>query len=595
MSFSGTIASDYLKLADIPLTKRPSLVDFAATDFLSLRDSLIKYIKAVYPLEYTYYVESDLGMMFIELIAYMGSVMSMKADMLANENFFATAKQRSSIKKLLELIGVRMRGPLSAAANAKITFSKTPVATGEQQGGGGAGGTGTGTGTGGELTTGQFEIAQKDRVVNVTSPQDGGAVAYTLYKVVNGLVEPVASRQAAAFDGGFTDQGRPIILYGSESSNPVDNTVYENLVLQEGVLVFDSGFFGATDQGQKSIKLTQAPVIEGSVEIFIKGHHIKVPGEGGPGTGVEQDRPQEGVYTEVDNIYFASGSSDRIFEIVYDENFAATIVFGDGTVGISPRSNDKYNVLYRIGGGTRGNILPDFINASIVGETHQLNPNTGEVIKVDVAGTVTNTGPATGGANAETVEHAKKWAPLTFARQDRLVTLEDYEVYANTFISTFGTIGKAAAVTRKAYSSANIIDIYVLEKASDLQLQKSTPTFKTQLLAGINKKKMATDEIVVADGLIRTIDLVTTIYIDKEEENNQDLITGRVRDEVLNYMSIDNRTFGETLVIAELNRKIFEVTQVRYSEVDNLDANVIVDFNEIIQLNNLTINVSLVD
>jgi hypothetical protein len=120
MNFSGTINSDFMKLAEIPESKRPTLINFAATDFVSLRNSLIEYAKAVYPLEYEYFVESDLGMMFIELVAYMGSVMSMKADMLANENFFATATQRGSIIKLLQLIGVRLRGPLSAAADAQL-------------------------------------------------------------------------------------------------------------------------------------------------------------------------------------------------------------------------------------------------------------------------------------------------------------------------------------------------------------------------------------------------------------------------------------------------------------------------------------------
>ena len=98
MNFSGTIESDFMKLAEVPVRKRPSLINFAATDFLTLRNSLIDYAKAVYPRDYKYFVESDLGMMFLELVAYMGSVMSMKADMLANENFLATANQRSSVK-----------------------------------------------------------------------------------------------------------------------------------------------------------------------------------------------------------------------------------------------------------------------------------------------------------------------------------------------------------------------------------------------------------------------------------------------------------------------------------------------------------------
>ena len=58
-------------------------------------------------------------------------------------------------------------------------------------------------------------------------------------------------------------------------------------------------------------------------------------------------------------------------------------------------------------------------------------------------------------------------------------------------------------------------------------------------------------------------------------------------------MSIDNRDFGEPLYIAELNRQIFEVSEVRFSTLDNVEQDIRVEFNEIIQLNNLTINVEL--
>jgi len=135
----------------------------------------------------------------------------------------------------------------------------------------------------------------------------------------------------------------------------------------------------------------------------------------------------------------------------------------------------------------------------------------------------------------------------------------------------------------------------VLEMASDLQLQRATSNFKTQLLTAINKKKMATDDVVVVDGLIRTLDLITTIRIDREEQKNQDQIVTQVRREILNFMSVDNMEFGGTLVLADLNRTIFEVPQVRWSSIDNVSSNITVDFNEIIQLNNLTINVELVD
>ena len=290
MNFSGTIGSDYMKLANIPLLKRPSLIDFAATDFFTLRNSLINYIKAVYPTEYQYFVESDLGMMFVEVVAYMGAVMSMKADMLANENFLVTARQRPSVKKLLELVGVRMRGPISAAANAQITFV-TPPDNAEES----------------------YIISPAERTIEITSPQDGGAITYTLYKVVNGVV------QAAQNTGQF-------ILYSSESDNKeTDRTVYSNLAIQEGVFVTDAGEFAATE-GIKTITLNQSPIIDGSIEVFVNSVNPDV----------------SGAYKEVPNIFYASGLLDRIFEVVYDTDYGASIVFGDGTVGISPDNTASY-------------------------------------------------------------------------------------------------------------------------------------------------------------------------------------------------------------------------------------------------------------
>jgi len=258
------------------------------------------------------------------------------------------------------------------------------------------------------------------------------------------------------------------------------------------------------------------------------------------------------------------------------------VVFGDGTTGISPDDSASYMVTYRVGGGSRGNLLKEAINSPV-----EVDGGTG------VTAVLTNTTPAVGGSNAESIDNAKKYAPLTFRRQDRLVTLQDYSVFANTYISNWGTVGKARAATRRAYASANTIDIYVLEKASDLQLQKATPNFKTSLLEAINSKKMATDEVVIVDGLIRTIDLVTTIRIDEEQKTHQNEIISKVKDVILRYMKADNRGFGQALEISDLNRKIFEIDAVRYSTVDNLDQDVLVDFNEIIQLNNLTINVEL--
>ena len=100
---------------------------------------------------------------------------------------------------------------------------------------------------------------------------------------------------------------------------------------------------------------------------------------------------------------------------------------------------------------------------------------------------------------------------------------------------------------------------------------------------------MITDDIVISDGLIRTLDLVVSITLDKRSEPNESEIVSKVRDKILEYFSVDNMEFGEGLNISDLNRDIYEVDEVRFSVIENLDKDIELDFNEIIQLNNLTI------
>ena len=525
MAFNGTVQSDFLKLVNIPESKRGDTIDYAATDFLTLRTALVNYIKATYPLDYQNFSESDLGMMLIELVAYMGAVMSMKADMLANESFLSTAKNRNNVKKLMELVGVRMKGPISSVANARLSFNSAVSNT-------------------------SLNITPSQRVVSITSPEDGGPLNFTLYKTdPGGTLSPISSDAS-------------IDLTTGESENTA-SAVWTNLALLEGALVLQTGAFNSTDL-IKRVALTRSPVVEKSVDVFITSN----------------DSAASGAWTQVDNLFFASGGGQNLYEIIYDDSYGATVVFGDGVVSKSPPPDAEYTIAYRVGGGTRGNIGSEIINAQLT-------------IGTDI-GTVENVSLATGGQDAETVEHAKKYAPLTFKRQDRLVTAEDYSTFANAFVSLTGSTGKATAVVRDAYSSANIIDIYLLQVASPLQLQQATIPFKSELLAAMQTKKMLTDEIVIVDGVVRTLDLVMTVRIDKNLSAKEELIKGKVRRRLTNYFNVNNFDFGKPLVLADLNRQIFTIPEVRYATVDNLDENVIVDFNEIIQLNNYTINIELV-
>jgi hypothetical protein len=522
MVFNGKVNSDFLKFSEYPDSNKPSLINFAATDFESLRESLIKYIKTVYPLEYQNFTESDLGVMLIELVAYMGAVMSLKADMLAHENYISTAKNRDNVKKLLELLGVKLKGPVSAAANASLTLDSTSVFN-------------------------PVVISPSNRVITITSPEDGAQVSYTLYKTINGQLDSLNSNAS-------------IELYGSESDSQT-STVWTNLALLEGTLVSQTGTFSENNIS-KFINLTESPVIEKSVNVYLNSI----------------DSSLSGSWTQVDNLFFVSGSGSNVFEVIYSDNFEATVLFGDGINGKAVPTNTPYLVTYRIGGGSRGNLANEVINFPITDQNSQ-------------PGTIQNTSVASGGRDAESVAEAKKYGPLIFKTQDRLVTAQDYATYANSFATATGATGKAKAVVRDAYSSANILDIYLLQVASNIQLQQASIQFKKDLLESIETKKMMTDEVVLVDGVIRTLDLVVTIRIDKYQQPNEEFIKAKVRDLILSFFNVANIDFGKPFIRAELVRDLLKAQEIRFATVDNLESDVYVDFNEIIQLNNFIINV----
>ena len=532
-NFTGEVTTDFMKKVIIPDDRKDTLIDYASSDFLSLRNSIIEYVKAVYPLDYQNFSETDLGIMLVEVVAYMGSVLSLKADMLANESFLATARNRSNVQKLLELVGVRMRGPLAAAANAQLTI---PIALGASQN--------------------AITIPPSGRTITITSPEDGGRLTYTLYRISAGRIVD-------------SNADSTVYLNKEEANDPTSAEVWTNIALLEGAFVVQRGTFTSYDS-IKSLTLNQSPVIEGSIQVYVDAPNVP---------------NASGSFSQVESLFFASGATDKIFQTNLNESFGGTIVFGDGVAGISPPIGSTYEVAYRIGGGTRGNVQKSFINAAANVEIDGNPANT-------LTSTVENISMATGGSNAESVDHAKKWAPLFFKSQDRLVTLEDYVARASRFISSYGSIGKVTAAVRKAYSSANTIDVFVLERASDIQLQQATTSFKMELLTHLQEKKMLTDEIVIVDGVVRSLDLVMTISIDRNLLPREGEIKAQTRNAVLDYFNNQKFDFEDPFIITDFTRIIFNsIDTVRFATVDNVASDIYIEFNEIIQLNNVIINV----
>ena len=120
--FDGSIESDFLKLGQVPDDRKQNLIDYNLKGFDDYRIALQNYLKAVYPLDYNNFSSSDLGQMLVEMFAYMASVLTLRADMTANEMYIDTVKDENNLKRLLQLIGVSMKGPTASRASASLTL-----------------------------------------------------------------------------------------------------------------------------------------------------------------------------------------------------------------------------------------------------------------------------------------------------------------------------------------------------------------------------------------------------------------------------------------------------------------------------------------
>jgi hypothetical protein len=524
-SFDGAIESDYLRYAAIPESEKSKFIDYSLTDFDSYKNALLDYVKAVYPDEFTNFSESDLGVMFVELFAYLGSVISLKADFLANETYLNTVRSTPNLKKLLMLLGVTLKGPTASKAEAVVKITDDFF-------------------TEGGVTTAL--IPRASRLALGAQDKDGKPIMYTLYRAnTDGTI---------LFDASGVEDLEFDVVEGT--------LTYGNFFLMEGELIEQTAIFPSTDDNF-NLTLSAGPVVEGSISVS----------------------SSDGLLWQETNSLFLASSTQNVFEKKYDDNFNATLTFGNGTKGKRPTPGTSCKIFFRKGGGERGNVARKVVDTQIA-----ITKNTGTIVQAQVFNNTT----ATGGRNSEDPLHAKKYYPHVFKAQHRCVTGEDYTAEANTFTSTHGVMGKAMAVLRDNGAGANNIDIYCLAKASQLQLERCSLQFKSELLTHLNTKKMMTDEITIVDAVIRTLDLNCTVMIDASDKYQKSAIKQRAVEGLLSYFDVANREFGETLSLSRLQNHMHEVLGVRYFRVDNFPGDIQANINEIIQLNNFELTMDLI-
>jgi hypothetical protein len=150
-----------------------------------------------------------------------------------------------------------------------------------------------------------------------------------------------------------------------------------------------------------------------------------------------------GSWSYTDNLLEA-GPVDRVFTVAPNEDGTVSIVFGDNVNGAIPPSGQLVSASYKISTGAAGNIK----SLSITELTFfpgNLDP------QVTTYFTVSNSAPATGGADADSATNIKNKIKAAVITRRRAVTLADYGYLANLAEG----VGKANA-SSSVYTNVNL-------------------------------------------------------------------------------------------------------------------------------------------
>lgn len=102
-------------------------IDYTQKDYASLREALMRLAREKLP-AWTDQSPNDLGMVLLELFAYLGDHLFYYQDRIANESYLETAVERRSVLHLLRLIGYELRPPQPASADLILRFTEDTTA-----------------------------------------------------------------------------------------------------------------------------------------------------------------------------------------------------------------------------------------------------------------------------------------------------------------------------------------------------------------------------------------------------------------------------------------------------------------------------------
>lgn len=262
-----------------------------------------------------------------------------------------------------------------------------------------------------------------------------------------------------------------------------------------------------------------------------------------------QVRVNDLLWHEVDTLADAT-PTERCYVTQTDDDDKKTIIFGDGVHGMRlPTGMENVKAAYRSGIGSGGNVAATKISLLA---TRPLGVRS-----------VINPLPATGGADRDTRDQARRNVPIASAALDRLVSVQDYADFARTFAG----IGKASA-THISDGKRQVVFVTVagaedIPIGDDSDLKKSLVQAFQQFGDPYLPLEVEDRELMV---------LVISANLKVLPDYLFESVAPKVRASLLEQFGFDRQELGQSVPLSQIISAIQAVEGVAYVDVDVLEG-----------------------
>lgn len=551
-------------------------VKYLNKDFNQFRKNLIEFTKQYFPNQYTDFNESSPGMLFVELAAYVGDVLSFYTDTNLKESILNQAQERGNIINLANMLGYKPLNSVASHVNLNV-FQLIP-----------AKGSGVSNqpnydfalsispGMRVKQDVGSAEFRTLD-VIDFNLSSSASPTEVTIYEIDQNTNEPVyylLKKQVQAVSGTIKSkkftfespkQYDKIVLSDSNiieiiSVKESDGDVWTEVPYLAQDTVFsevlnikenDPDTYQYRDSSPYLLKMKKVSKrfvsklrSDGKIELQF-------------GAGVSSNNDEE-IIPNPSNV---GNGLDRLRKNVNVDidpsNFLYTKAYGEAP------ANTTLTITYTIGNGISDNIDSNTIKKIDFIEFND-DPNSTasqsmmNFVKSSV--TINNETPARGGKSADSIQDIKNNAAANFATQNRLVTKQDYIVRSYSMPSKFGSVAKSYIVPDDQITQNDLEDtripnplamnLYVLGYNSSKQLTSLNTAIKNNLKTYLNYYRILTDAINIKDAFIINIGIDFEITILPNYNSNEVLLSAI--DTLQKYFEIDKWQINQPIIKSEV-------------------------------------------